>query len=199
MADDRILHKRSGISGEIPQPEALEFGELAINYADNLLFTKLLDGTVDVVNSAVASNNTIYVSVQGDDKNSGSADYDLEKNDDSEKHVSKWTFGVHNVDNGWGYLPDKSMHCRNFKNFETCCILQKEGGRDLTLPYTKFEVLSESGVITTSREYKWIHVAAGSLELDSLTYSQKQTTYNVPVDSHLNLAEKSICIAAYSE
>jgi hypothetical protein len=153
----------------------------------NLPFPK--EGTENGVDFSCYEHATVCIN--------GSADYDLEKNDDSEKHVSKWTFGVHNVDNGWGYLPDKSMHCRNFKNFETCCILQKEGGRDLTLPYTKFEVLSESGVITTSREYKWIHVAAGSVELNDSEYDQKQTMYSVATGSQLNLAEKTICIAAY--
>lgn len=158
--------------------------------ATNLPFPK--EGTDNGVDFSCYEHVTVCIN--------GSSDYDLEKNiNESEKYTFKWTFGVHNVDNGWGYLPDKSMHCHNFKDFETCCILQIEGGRDLTLPYTKFEVFSESGSITTTKEYKWIHVAAGSAELNDLNYIQKQTMYDISMGSNLNLAENTICIAAYSE
>lgn len=73
MADDRILLKRSGVPDEIPTPESLELGELALNYADAAVYMKLLDGTVTDIGrfGAPLSNNTIYVSVSGDDSNSG--------------------------------------------------------------------------------------------------------------------------------
>jgi hypothetical protein len=71
MADDRILHKRSGVAGEIPTPDALEIGELAINYADGRLFTKLLNGQIADLSGLPLSNNTIYVSTQGNDNNTG--------------------------------------------------------------------------------------------------------------------------------
>jgi hypothetical protein len=71
MADDRILLKRSGVPGEIPLPESLELGELALNYADNAVYMKLLDGTVAEIGGLPTSNNTIYVSVSGDDNNTG--------------------------------------------------------------------------------------------------------------------------------
>jgi hypothetical protein len=71
MADDRILLKRSGIAGEVPLPESLELGELALNYADAAIYMKLDDGTVVDVSGIPPSNNTIYVSVSGDDSNSG--------------------------------------------------------------------------------------------------------------------------------
>jgi len=130
----------------------------------------------------------------------GSADYDLEKNNnESERYTFRWSFGVHNVDNGWGYLPDKSIYCHNFKNFETCCILQKEGGKDLTLPHTKFEILTENSLNITNKNYKWIHVATGSVELHDTTYNQKQTMYNVDAGKQLNIAEQTIVIACYTD
>jgi hypothetical protein len=71
MADDRIIHKRSGISQEVPSPDQLEFGELALNYADGRLFAKLLNGTISDLTGLPESNNTIYVSLSGDDNNNG--------------------------------------------------------------------------------------------------------------------------------
>lgn len=71
MADDRILLKRSGIAGEIPSPESLELGELALNYADAAIYMKLLDGTIAEVGGIPESNNTIYVSLSGNDAFSG--------------------------------------------------------------------------------------------------------------------------------
>lgn len=71
MADDRILLKRSGIPGDIPTPESLELGEIAVNYADGRLYTKLLSGQISDLSGLPPSNNTIYVSVSGNDNNSG--------------------------------------------------------------------------------------------------------------------------------
>jgi len=71
MADERILLKRSGVTGEVPLAAQLEFGELAINYADGAIFTKMTDGVVRNISGAIASNNTIYVRISGDDNNSG--------------------------------------------------------------------------------------------------------------------------------
>lgn len=71
MSDDRILLKRSGIPSEVPLAAQLEFGELAINYADGAIFTKMVDGVVRNISGAVSSNNTIYVRINGDDNNSG--------------------------------------------------------------------------------------------------------------------------------
>jgi hypothetical protein len=71
MADDRIIHKRSGTSQEVPTADQLVFGELAVNYADGRLFTKLLDGSVTDLTGLPESNNTIYVSLGGNDNNNG--------------------------------------------------------------------------------------------------------------------------------
>jgi hypothetical protein len=70
IANTRVLLKRSGVSGNTPVAGNLEFGELAINYADGTVFTKLLDGTVvDLV--IPPSNNKVYVALDGDDSNDG--------------------------------------------------------------------------------------------------------------------------------
>lgn len=41
-----ILHKRSEESGKIPRAEDLEFGEIAINYADESIFIKNNSGEI---------------------------------------------------------------------------------------------------------------------------------------------------------
>lgn len=71
MAEDKVIIKRSGTPGEIPLPSQLEFGELALNYADGRLFAKRASGAVTDLAGLPDSNNTIYVSVEGDDRNSG--------------------------------------------------------------------------------------------------------------------------------
>lgn len=71
MAEDRVIIKRSGTPGEVPLASQLELGELALNYADGRLFAKRSDGTITDLAGLPASNNTIYVSVEGNDKNSG--------------------------------------------------------------------------------------------------------------------------------
>ena len=40
------MHKRSDESGKIPRPEDLEFGEIAINYADESIFMKNNSGEI---------------------------------------------------------------------------------------------------------------------------------------------------------
>lgn len=71
MAEDRIIIKRSGIPGDIPLASQLEFGELALNYADSRLFAKRVDNTIADLSGLPDSNNTIYVSVEGSDSFSG--------------------------------------------------------------------------------------------------------------------------------
>lgn len=71
MADDLILLKRTGIAGDIPLPNQLELGELALNYADGRLYAKRLTGQVKEIGFFPTSNNILYVSVEGDDANDG--------------------------------------------------------------------------------------------------------------------------------
>lgn len=71
MAEDKVIIKRSGIAGDIPLASQLEFGELALNYADGRLFAKRSNGSVTDLAGLPNSNTTMYVSTQGDDRNSG--------------------------------------------------------------------------------------------------------------------------------
>ena len=61
-----ILIKRSDVAGRVPLAANLQFGELALNYADNLLFAKNADGTVEPLTIPPADNE-IYVEIHGDD------------------------------------------------------------------------------------------------------------------------------------
>ena len=74
MSDDRVLLKRSGVLGEVPLATQLEFGELAINYGDGAIFTKMSDGVVRNIAGVSTSNNTVYVRIDGDDNNSGASE-----------------------------------------------------------------------------------------------------------------------------
>jgi hypothetical protein len=71
-ANTQILLKRSDVPGSIPQTANLAFGELALNYADNLLFAKKSDGTVEPLTIPPADNE-IYVEIHGNDEWDGLA------------------------------------------------------------------------------------------------------------------------------
>jgi hypothetical protein len=71
-----IKLKKSSVPGKLPQPEDLEFGELALNYADGQLYYKKSNGTVDTiggggllgtrtVTESVASNNQSVFNIPG--------------------------------------------------------------------------------------------------------------------------------------
>lgn len=54
--------KKSSVSGKVPQPSDLEYGELAINYADGRLYYKKANNTVD---SFISGSDSYVVSVGG--------------------------------------------------------------------------------------------------------------------------------------
>jgi hypothetical protein len=71
-----IKLKKSSEPGKLPQPEDLEFGELALNYADGQLYYKKSNGTVDTiggggllgtrtVTESVATNNQTIFNIPG--------------------------------------------------------------------------------------------------------------------------------------
>jgi hypothetical protein len=62
-----ILLKRSGDAGRVPLAANLQFGELALNYADNLLFAKKSDGTVEPLTIPPADSE-IFVEMHGNDE-----------------------------------------------------------------------------------------------------------------------------------
>ena len=48
MARRKIVLKKNTLSGSIPTPSELSIGELAINTADGVIYTKLNDGTISI-------------------------------------------------------------------------------------------------------------------------------------------------------
>lgn len=67
-----IKLKKSSVPGKLPQPGDLDFGELAINYADGQLYFKKSDGTIAAIGGSgvlgtraiteviAANNQTVY-------------------------------------------------------------------------------------------------------------------------------------------
>lgn len=47
----KLIHKRSAVVGKIPTVTDLDYGELALNYADGRLFYKASDNTIKSVGS----------------------------------------------------------------------------------------------------------------------------------------------------
>lgn len=73
---DPILHKRSSVAGVTPAPTALTPGELALNTADGVLFTKTESGEVATFRKArtvIAATTSFYVASTGSDSNDGSS------------------------------------------------------------------------------------------------------------------------------
>lgn len=52
MANTVIALRKSGVSGNIPNPVSLVYGELSINYADGIIYYKRADNTIGTVSSA---------------------------------------------------------------------------------------------------------------------------------------------------
>lgn len=58
-----VILKKSSIGGKVPQPADLQYGELAINYADGLLYYKKPDNTIDIIGGSggsVQSTRSVY-------------------------------------------------------------------------------------------------------------------------------------------
>lgn len=99
-----------------------------------------------------------------------------------------WERGVHNVDNGMGYLPSEEF-TRTFENdFTLCCIVQPFMGRDTTARYS-FEVLTGPQALT--RDAFAIHFCTGVFA--------KQTHLDLIHGMPLDIADNDIAIAVYQE
>ena len=62
---NNILLKKSSVTGKVPLTTDLQYGEVAINYADGKLYYKTNSATVDVLNPTESNNfQTIAVSGQ---------------------------------------------------------------------------------------------------------------------------------------
>lgn len=66
-ANTKILLKRSSVPGHIPQTSDLDFGEIALNYADGALFGKMASGALVQPLTIPPADNEIYVEIHGDD------------------------------------------------------------------------------------------------------------------------------------
>jgi len=106
-----------------------------------------------------------------------------------------WEFGMHNVENGYGYLLKQQFTTVFHDNFISCCAVQ-----NVTTPREmvyKFDILKDS--VTTNKKYDWIHVASGSIEVGGILYNKMQTTYNINPTTELNMTEQTIAIACYTD
>lgn len=55
---NKIILKKSAVVGKIPQPSDLDYGELALNYADGKIFYK---GADNLVRPFSSSSGTLFV------------------------------------------------------------------------------------------------------------------------------------------
>lgn len=58
---NKVLLKKSSVAAKIPQPEDLDYGELAINYQDGKLYYKKANNTIDSFSSATAASTVSSV------------------------------------------------------------------------------------------------------------------------------------------
>jgi hypothetical protein len=71
MSSTVIRHKRSSVSGKIPQSSQLESGELAINTADGKIFLLKDDNTIVDVTQGIFQNNTSVTVTDENDSSQG--------------------------------------------------------------------------------------------------------------------------------
>ena len=59
MSDPIVKLKRSSVVGKIPLPEDLEHGELALNYADGVIYFKNPQNTISSITNAEGGGTAI--------------------------------------------------------------------------------------------------------------------------------------------
>lgn len=135
---------------------------------------------------------------------SGTCDYIAKKHQliDGEEVVGdmiyEWSFGMNNVENGFGYLPEEEFK-RIFKsNYATCCMIptMETMGKQLDDVYN-FEVLSLENSIILDKNIKFIHVAYGKVSVGEQEYVQKENIMEVGAGAEIIPEEKSIIILGY--
>jgi len=52
----KIIFKKSSVVNKVPQPADLEYGEVALNYADGKLYYKTSTNTIDFLGSQTLAN-----------------------------------------------------------------------------------------------------------------------------------------------
>jgi hypothetical protein len=123
---------------------------------------------------------------------SGNSDYIMVGTEGTITH--DWNFGIHNVENGWGYIPKDEFTRIFYNDYVLCCIIQKPN-RPANLTYN-FRVITENENLPQNIEF--LHVAYGNLEVNGSSYTQKQTVYNLNSGTSLSLSPNSIVIAGYT-
>ncbi|EQA99130.1 MULTISPECIES: hypothetical protein [Sphingobium] len=96
--------------------------------------------------------------------------------------TQRWMHGLHNVENGGGYLPAGEFTRRFHDDFTLCCVVQKFR-RTPGVQY-HFEVLTGPAVL--DREALFVHYATGA--------RQRQTDFDLPPGHTLDLAAGDIAI-----
>lgn len=71
MSNNRVILKRSSVVGKVPSLSSLEYGELALNYADGKLYYRDTEDTIRNLVAGGVSNQSIYretyTAFEGDD------------------------------------------------------------------------------------------------------------------------------------
>lgn len=77
---NKVLHKRSNVSGKVPESNSLEYGELAVNYAagNENLYTKNSNNTVVSFPSLNLISSAITSAVSAETVNRVTADAEIE-------------------------------------------------------------------------------------------------------------------------
>lgn len=122
---------------------------------------------------------------------SGNSDYILTTPSGTDEY--EWNFGVHNVENGWGYLPKKEFKRIFRNNYATCCIVPKYR-RDTSQVYN-FEILREDTVL--NKNINFAHVAYGAVSIGDQVYTQQSNLFNLTENTRLSFAGESIVILGY--
>jgi hypothetical protein len=122
----------------------------------------------------------------------GNSDYILTTPTGTDEY--NWTFGVHNLENGWGYLPKQQFTRVFHNNYETCCIVQRPS-RDASIVY-KFEILKEDTIL--NKNINFAHVAYGAVSIGDQVYTQQANIYNLTENTRLSFAGESIVILGYT-
>lgn len=63
MSNNKIILKKSAVPGKKPQPTDLEFGELALNYADGIVYYKTNDNVVAPLSSGDAKPDSVELGI----------------------------------------------------------------------------------------------------------------------------------------
>lgn len=75
----KVVLKRSSVSGKVPQPEDLDYGELALNYADGIAYFKRADNTIGTIGSSAFSQSQSYTYTATGGETTFACNYDLTK------------------------------------------------------------------------------------------------------------------------